>query len=74
MSQSARRRGEASLAQVNLQNAPPSWTYERRPSVKLAKSQLRTVRISSENPSLEPKVRHPEQYEKELRTRSILEH
>ncbi|CAM9146755.1 unnamed protein product, partial [Ectocarpus sp. 12 AP-2014] len=32
-------RGEASLAQVHLQDAPLAWTYERRPSVKLAKSQ-----------------------------------
>lgn len=49
-------RGEASLAQVNLQGAPSTWTYERRASVKLAKSQLRTVQASFENPSLEPKV------------------
>lgn len=44
------------MAQVNLQEAPSAWTYERRASVKLAKSQLRTVRASFENPSLEPKV------------------
>lgn len=50
-------RGEASFAQVNLQGAPSAWTYERRASVKLSKSQLRTVRASFENPSLEPKVR-----------------
>lgn len=50
------RRGEASLAQVHLQEGPSAWTYERRASVKLAKSQLRTVRASFENPSLEPKV------------------
>ncbi|CAN0220902.1 unnamed protein product, partial [Ectocarpus sp. 6 AP-2014] len=52
-------RGEASLAQVHLQDAPSAWTYERRASVKLAKSQLRTVRASFENPSLEPKVQAP---------------
>lgn len=54
--QAAGFRGEASLAQVNLQEAPSAWTYERRASVKLSKSQLRTVRASFENPSLEPKV------------------
>lgn len=53
-------RGEAGLAQVNLQEAPAAWTYERRASVKLAKSQLRTVRASFENPSLEPKVQTAE--------------
>lgn len=51
--------GEASLAQVDLQEAPLSWTYERRASVKLSKSQLRTARTSFENPSLEPKVQAP---------------
>lgn len=56
MTQAAGVRGEGGNAQVDLQGAPSAWTYERRASVKLAKSQLRTVRASFENPSLEPKV------------------
>lgn len=50
------RGGEASLGQLNVQEGPAPWTYERRASVKLAKSQLRTIRASFENPSLEPKA------------------
>lgn len=51
--------GEASFARMNLQATPAAWTYERRASVKLATSQLRTVQAIFENPSLEPKARFP---------------
>lgn len=57
LQQAAKVGGEASVAHVNLQEAPSAWTYERRASVKLAKSQLCTVKASFENPSLEPKAR-----------------
>jgi hypothetical protein len=46
--------GAAASGHVHVAAPPSVSSYERRPSVKLAKSQLRTANANFDNPALEP--------------------